>query len=199
MIPSEPYLEVWLHGLLLLLWCAAGCYAASLAKSSTHALLKQRARMLIWLMLPILLLTGGLVTMMVLPHLQPAQTGLHEGLLMQAPLLLLSTAAVIAFSLPRLWTIVRYIGSARRVPSPEQRGMTADPFFVTPVYVAACSAACSLYYSLAPPLALSLSWRQLLLPVLALGLLLCIAALAQLRVHRRISNPVMAGSLAREG
>lgn len=189
-------IDLILQGLLLILWATAAACAFRITRSSTQAALRRRGRMLIWLLLSVLLLTGGSVLRMILALFTPSSSALHEGLLLQAPLLLLSAAGVLLFTLPRLWTIVRYIGSARKAPTDEQRGMTTNPYFVTPMLVAACSTACSLYYAIAPPLALSLSWRQLLLPVLSLILLLSLASFIQLRFHRRMNDQAPAGRIA---
>ena len=189
-------IDVWSQVLLLMLWAVAAACAFSITRRSTQAELRRRARLLIWLLLPVLPLTIASVLMMSLPLVMRSGSSLHEGLLLQAPLLLLSAAGVLLFTLPRLWTMVRYIGSGRKAPTHEQRGMTTDPYFVTPLLAAACSTACSLYYAVAPPLALSLSWRQLLLPVLILVLLLSLFSLVQLRLHRRTSTVAPARRLA---
>lgn len=180
---------VGLHALLLMLWAVAAYCATSLTKLPNQAALKQRARKMLWLLLPIVLLTGSLVLTMTVPYLRLSGPPLQEGLLLQVPMLILSTAAALLFSLPRLWAIVRYIGNSRKPLCTEQRRLAADPYFVTPVFVSTASAACSLYYALAPPLALTLSWKQLLLPPLALLLVFGIVAISQQRIHRRLSSP----------
>ncbi|WP_020619947.1 hypothetical protein [Paenibacillus daejeonensis] len=191
-----PAVDVWVQGLLLMLWAVAAACAFSITRRSTQAELRRRARLLLWLLLPAVPLTAASVLMMSLPDMSRSGSLLQEGLLLQAPLLLVSAAGVLLFTLPRLWTMVRYIGSGRKAPTREQRDMTTDPYFVTPLLAAACSTACSLYYAVAPPLALSLSWRQMLLPVLILILLVSLFSLVQLRHHRRSSIVVPARRLA---